>query len=108
MKRYGRRVSEIYARRLNTLELFCSSRKSENEKTIGSENGSSLVLNSCRISNASRLLLKERKEEDAMYGDKEKFVTTAYKKKLIENQRWEAEGRLSFVSYSTTVFSYMY
>jgi coiled-coil domain-containing protein 55 len=38
-------------------------------------------------------LLKEREEEDKMYGDKEKFVTSSYKAKLLENKKWEAEDR---------------
>ena len=36
-----------------------------------------------------RRLLKERKEEDEQYGDKEKFVTKAYKEKLQAMKRWE-------------------
>ena len=38
-------------------------------------------------------LLKEREEEDRLYGDKEKFVTASYKRKLMENKKWEAEDR---------------
>lgn len=34
-----------------------------------------------------RRMLKERQKEDSMYGDKEKFVTAAYKKKLEEARR---------------------
>ena len=34
-------------------------------------------------------LLKERKVEDEQFGDKPKFMTTAYKLKLIEDQKWE-------------------
>jgi len=39
-------------------------------------------------------LLKERKVEDAEFGDKDKFVTAAYKKKLLEDKKWEYEDRL--------------
>lgn len=39
-------------------------------------------------------LLKERKKEDHLYGDKEKFVTSAYRKKLEEEARWTAEEKL--------------
>ncbi|KAK3283115.1 hypothetical protein CYMTET_9179 [Cymbomonas tetramitiformis] len=39
-------------------------------------------------------LLKERKKEDHLYGDKERFVTSAYKKKLEEEARWTAEEKL--------------
>ena len=41
-----------------------------------------------------RKLLKERQQEDHLYGDKEKFVTTAYKKKLAELEKWNEEERL--------------
>jgi coiled-coil domain-containing protein 55 len=38
-------------------------------------------------------LLKDRKLEDEEYGDKPKFMTTAYKQKLIEDQKWEVEDK---------------
>lgn len=38
-----------------------------------------------------RRLLKERQVEDELYGEKEKFVTSAYKQKLIQQQYWEDE-----------------
>eukprot|EP00937_MAST-01D_sp_MAST-1D-sp2_P007362 g7362.t1 len=38
-----------------------------------------------------RKMLRERAAEDALYGDKEAFVTTAYKRKLQEQQRWREE-----------------
>jgi coiled-coil domain-containing protein 55 len=38
-------------------------------------------------------LLKERTEEDKEFGDKPKFMTSAYKKKLLEDQKWEYEDR---------------
>ncbi|KAJ3675509.1 hypothetical protein LUZ60_004551 [Juncus effusus] len=41
-----------------------------------------------------RKLLKERSKEDHLYGDKEKFVTSAYKKKLAEQAKWLEEERL--------------
>jgi len=40
-----------------------------------------------------RQLERERKVEDAIYGDKEKFVTAAYKKKLAEDQKWLEEEK---------------
>jgi coiled-coil domain-containing protein 55 len=40
-----------------------------------------------------RQLLKERTVEDAEYADKEKFMTSAYKKKLLEDKKWEYEDR---------------
>ena len=39
-------------------------------------------------------LLKERKAEDHLFGDKDKFVTAAYKKKLEEDQKWLAEEKI--------------
>ncbi len=36
-------------------------------------------------------LLKERAEDDAIHGDKEKFITSSYKRKLMESKRWEEE-----------------
>lgn len=41
-----------------------------------------------------RLLVKERMQEDHLYKDKEKFVTSAYKKKLAEQAKWLEEERL--------------
>lgn len=38
--------------------------------------------------------LKERQVEDHLFGDKEKFVTSAYKKKLQEQQLWQAEQKI--------------
>jgi coiled-coil domain-containing protein 55 len=40
-----------------------------------------------------RKLLKERKQDDEEFGDKEKFVTAAYKQKLMESQKWEYEDK---------------
>ena len=40
-----------------------------------------------------RRLLKERQKEDHLYGDKEKFVTAAYKKKLEKDEQWLAEEK---------------
>jgi len=39
-------------------------------------------------------LLKERKAEDHLFGDKDRFVTAAYKKKLEEDQKWLAEEKI--------------
>ena len=36
-------------------------------------------------------LLRERKAEDHLFGDKEKFVTKAYKQKLEEDKKWLEE-----------------
>ncbi|XP_031280460.1 nuclear speckle splicing regulatory protein 1-like [Pistacia vera] len=41
-----------------------------------------------------RKLTKERSKEDHLYEDKDKFVTSAYRKKLEEQKKWEAEQRL--------------
>ncbi|WOL11868.1 hypothetical protein Cni_G20632 [Canna indica] len=41
-----------------------------------------------------RKLLKERSKEDHLFADKEKFVTSAYKKKLAEQAKWLEEERL--------------
>jgi len=42
-----------------------------------------------------RRLLKERQQEDAEFGDKPKFVTSAYKQKLMEDRKWEYEDRIA-------------
>jgi len=39
--------------------------------------------------------LKERKAEDEQFGDAPKFLTSAYKKKLEEDQKWNYEDRLA-------------
>ncbi|KAK8480330.1 hypothetical protein V6N13_072385 [Hibiscus sabdariffa] len=41
-----------------------------------------------------RKLVKERSKEDHLYADKDKFVTSAYKKKLAEQAKWMEEERL--------------
>ncbi|OQR98616.1 hypothetical protein ACHHYP_08311 [Achlya hypogyna] len=38
-----------------------------------------------------RRLLKEREEDDKLHGDTEKFITSSYKRKLMEAKRWEEE-----------------
>lgn len=38
-----------------------------------------------------RRLLKEREKEDELYGDKERFITSAYKKKLLEDELWKKQ-----------------
>ncbi|XP_062225712.1 uncharacterized protein LOC133924267 [Phragmites australis] len=40
-----------------------------------------------------RKLQKERSKEDHLFGDKDKFVTSAYRKKLEEQQKWLEEER---------------
>lgn len=40
-----------------------------------------------------RKLAKERSQEDHLYADKDKFVTSAYKKKLAEQAKWLEEER---------------
>ncbi|XP_028102917.1 nuclear speckle splicing regulatory protein 1-like isoform X1 [Camellia sinensis] len=40
-----------------------------------------------------RKLAKERNKEDHLYADKDKFVTSAYKKKLAEQAKWMEEER---------------
>lgn len=39
-------------------------------------------------------LAKERSAEDHLFGDKEKFVTAAYKRKLEEEKKWLAEEKV--------------
>lgn len=39
-------------------------------------------------------LAKERSKDDHLYSDKDKFVTSAYKKKLAEQAKWMEEERL--------------
>ncbi|XP_057954857.1 uncharacterized protein LOC131148911 [Malania oleifera] len=41
-----------------------------------------------------RNLAKERSKEDHLYAEKDKFVTSAYKKKLAEQAKWLEEERL--------------
>ena len=41
-----------------------------------------------------RKLAKERTKEDHLFADKDKFVTSAYKKKLAEQAKWLEEDRL--------------
>ncbi len=39
-------------------------------------------------------LAKERSKDDHLYADKDKFVTSAYKKKLAEQAKWMEEERM--------------
>lgn len=41
-----------------------------------------------------RKIAKERSKDDHLYADKDKFVTSAYKKKLAEQAKWMEEERL--------------
>ncbi|XP_023873045.1 uncharacterized protein LOC111985623 [Quercus suber] len=41
-----------------------------------------------------RKIAKERSQDDHLYADKDKFVTSAYKKKLEEQKKWMEEERL--------------
>ncbi|GMH48507.1 hypothetical protein TrRE_jg5803, partial [Triparma retinervis] len=40
-----------------------------------------------------RMIVKQNEAEDAIYGDKDKFVTGAYKRKLEERKKWEEEQK---------------
>ncbi|KAG2482546.1 hypothetical protein HYH03_018537 [Edaphochlamys debaryana] len=40
-----------------------------------------------------RRMVKERQQEDHLYEDKEKFVTSAYRRKLEEDKKWQEEER---------------
>ena len=52
------------------------------------------LVEKAKIRKQEQELLKERQQEDHLYGDKEKFVTAAYKKKLAELEKWNEEERL--------------
>lgn len=55
-----------------------------------------------------RNLIKERKKEDHLFGDKEKFVTKAYKQKLAEQAKWlEEEKKLAAVEAANDVLLYL-
>jgi len=41
-----------------------------------------------------RRQLKEREQEDHLFEDKEKFVTSAYRRKLEEDQKWVDEQKI--------------
>ena len=41
-----------------------------------------------------RKIAKERSKDDHLFADKDKFVTSAYKKKLEEQRKWMEEERL--------------
>ena len=42
--------------------------------------------------------LKERQKEDHMYDNTEKFITSAYRRKLEEDKQWQESQRLKYVS----------
>ena len=60
---------------MNNLKAMASVREKEKERIF------------------ERKLLKERQEEDAQFGDKPKFMTSAYKKKLQEAEKWDYEDK---------------
>lgn len=41
--------------------------------------------------------LKERQKEDHMYDNTEKFITSAYRRKLEEDKQWQESQRLKYV-----------
>jgi predicted Holliday junction resolvase-like endonuclease len=57
-----------------------------------------------------RKLQKERNKEDHLFGDKEKFVTSAYRKKLEEQQKWleEEKRRQRLEEKDDVSFVYMF
>lgn len=73
-------------------------------KQLGSEHSLATEAWSLQCDSSSRSLpelaagicrqVKERQAEDHLFGDKEKFVTAAYKKELQERQLWEARQKL--------------
>jgi coiled-coil domain-containing protein 55 len=42
----------------------------------------------------SLLQLKERQKEDHMYDNTEKFITSAYRRKLEEDKKWQESQKL--------------
>lgn len=46
----------------------------------------------------SLLQLKERQKEDHMYDNTEKFITSAYRRKLEEDKKWQESQKLKYVA----------
>jgi hypothetical protein len=44
------------------------------------------------------LQLKERQKEDHMYDNTEKFITSAYRRKLEEDKKWQESQKLKYVT----------
>ena len=51
-----------------------------------------------------RQVAKEQAQDKHLYGDKEQFVTSAYKKKLKEREQWLAEEKQREVEEQRFVF----
>lgn len=49
----------------------------------------------CRLCVCTQL--KERQKEDHMYDNTEKFITSAYRRKLEEDKKWQESQRLKYV-----------
>eukprot|EP01040_Poterioochromonas_malhamensis_P020317 gene20317-24224_t len=64
------------ARYIGSLQAASQLREKEQERTF------------------ERQLLKERKAEDDLYGDQPKYITAAYKEKLMETKKWELEDKM--------------
>lgn len=73
-----------------------SARSSDNQsRYIDSLKASAKVREKEKERIFERKLLKEREKEDADFGDKPRFVTSAYKEKLKELEKWDYEDKLA-------------
>ena len=61
--------------------------------TLGGDNIHPSRTHLCIVCIVCRLA-KERSAEDHLFGDKEKFVTSAYRKKLEEDKKWLAQEKI--------------
>ncbi len=79
------------------LQQIHASISSQNTNTLAgamlSSTPSKILQKTSWLVHACRLA-KERSAEDHIFGDKEKFVTAAYKRKLEEEKQWLAEEKL--------------
>lgn len=53
-----------------------------------------------------RKLTREREVEDHLFGDKERFVTSAYRKKLEETAKWQEEEKKKCVLFQKWRYIY--
>jgi coiled-coil domain-containing protein 55 len=105
---------ELYDEMMEGKEDHAQSRKQDFDPSFGRARKESRYITQLKKSADIRKIddervfqMKLKKEADAeahLYGDKEKFVTTAYKERLSEMGRWkEEDARLAALEQATTI-----
>ena len=84
---------EVSSKLYLTLVCFCKQITSCLKPHISDKLMPVIVIPAYQSCMCSRLA-NERQAEDHLFGDKDRFVTSAYKRKLEEDKKWLAEEKL--------------